>query len=301
MAFVDFDTSGPLTPTFSVPTTRAGGMPRLAQMPIFAATANRLFFSASKTTPAETFCDFDRCQIWALDPQTRSFVDPVLTLDTPGVAEPGIVAMTVGQHIAGLPATLPGELLIAVTDRRVFVWQTSQITSGNATPAFSFDHNLGGTSLVTGVGFVPQTEQIVLTNRTGALALFDLQGQPGPDGDRITIPDLLPGMQIRDLAIGGDGAAYLAAGGFSGPRTGLIAVLDLTGNRTGAARVVFVQMVSAIGLTRPSIAVDDVHGVVYSNAVVETGDSTGIDNSHRIRSPLIRSLQERRYIASGCP
>jgi hypothetical protein len=112
---------------------------------------------------------------------------------------------------------------------------------------------------------------------------------------------LAAGMEIRDLVVGPDGGAYLVAGGFSGPRAGLIAVLDLTGNRTGAERVVFTQPVSSIGLARPSIAVDDARSVVYSNAVIESGDATGIDDSHRYRAPLVRALREQRSSPSGCP
>jgi hypothetical protein len=301
MAFVDIGASSLSAPTFSVPTNRTGGMPRLEQQAVMAPTANRLFFAATKVTPAETFCDFDQCQIWAFDPVARQFVDPIVSVSTPGVAEAGIVAMTVGEHVGGITGSVPGELLIVVTDNMVLVYQTAQLLAGNAAPASTFSHSLGGTSLVTGVGFVPQTEQIVLTNRAGVTAVFGIHGENGPGGDQIAIPGLAPGMQIRDLSVRPDGSAYLVAGGFSGARDGLIATLDLSGNQTGASRVVFVQPVSAIGLAQPSIAVDDARGVVYSNAVVETGDATGVDDSHRYRSPLVRALHENRTPPSGCP
>jgi hypothetical protein len=299
MAFLDIGTSGPAVSSFQVPTDRPNGMPRLEQAPVFAPTANLLFFPATKVTPAETFCDFDQCQIWAFNPVTNRFVDPIVTVTTPGVSEAGIVAMTVGQHPTGMTGSIPGELLIAVTDTMVFVWQTAQLVAGNTTPAASFAHTLGVTSLVTGVGFVPQTEQIVVTNRAGVVMVYDVRGTNG--GDQIHIPGLAPGMEIRDLVVSPDGAGYIAAGGFSGPRAGVLAVLDLTGNKSGDDRVVFTQPVSGIGLARPAIAVDDARSVVYSNAVVESGDNTGIDDSHRYRSPLVRGLHETRSSPSGCP
>ena len=303
MAFVDIGTSSLSAPTFSVPTSRAGGMPRLEQPAVLAPTAGRVFFPATKVTPAETFCDFDQCQIWAFDPAARQFVDPIVSVSTPGVSEAGIVAMTVGQHVSGLAASVPGELLIVVTDNRVLVYQTAQLLAGNTVPATSFAHSLGGGggSLVTGVGFVPQTEQIVLTNRAGVVAVFGIHGENGPGSDQIAIPGLAPGTQIRDLSVRPDGSAYLVAGGFSGARDGVIAALDLSGNQTGANRVVFVQPVSSIGLAQPSLAVDDTRGVVYSNAVIETGDATGVDDSHRYRSPLVRALHETRSPPAGCP
>ena len=143
MAFVDISATGPGAPSFSVPTDRAGGMPRLEQAPVLAPTANLLFFPATKVIPAETFCDFDQCQIWAFDPGTGRFVDPIISVSTPGVSEAGIVALTVGQHPTGMPGSLPGELLIAVTDNRVLVWQTAQLTGGNTVPAVNFAHSSG--------------------------------------------------------------------------------------------------------------------------------------------------------------
>lgn len=295
----------PSFPVLSAPT--AGGvLPRFGRAGLRAPSAGLDFFVADEKVPPDAFCDFTSCQIWALDPATLAFRDgSALTVSTPAAVNPGIqLAVVVNAPNPGAP--VGGELLVAVTEASVLVWRTSDVASGNTTPAATWSHNLGeGGKLLASVNYIASQDAIILGNKNGQIALFSLAtGAPGPDGDAITLPLATPAMEVRDIVVGAGGATFIALGGFAPPvgtpRTGLLATLDLSSNVLGTSRVVFQQIVDAVGLSGPTMVIDPSRDIVYTNAVLNSGDHIGGDPAV-FRAPVLRGFQEPLTPPSGCP
>jgi hypothetical protein len=214
------------------------------------------------------------------------------------------LAIVVNVSTAGHP--LHGELLIAVTEASVVVWRTSDVASGNTAPAATWLHNLGaGGKLLSAVNYVSTLDAVILGNKDGQIALFSLSnGAPGPDGDPIALPLATPTMEVRDLVVGTGGEVFVGLGGFAPPigtpRTGLLATLDLSGNMLGANPVVFQQIVDAVGLGGPVLAIDTERDIVYTNAVINSGDHIG-DDPAVFRAPILRGFREPIAPPAGCP
>lgn len=277
-----------LTPSYGVPVD-SGVMPSSDGTPLGAPQSHLVFFAATKRTPAEPFCDINRCEIWAFDTQTQRFLNAAPEVDTTDSILPGVQAATVGVRPAVAGSLLEGELLIAATDRRVFVWKTSDIAAGNVTPAQTWEHDMGGTSVVSAIAYSAATERVLIGNRSGLVGAYSIDGADAPAGTKIAIPQLTTGMQVRDIRAEPDGGAWVAVGGFSGSRHGLLVSLDLS-DATNPSPVVSVQPVASIGLTTPAFAADSTRSLLYSNAVVNTGDSLGIADSRRYRVPVFRGF-----------
>src|SRR5262249_18292445 len=146
------------------------------------------------------------------------------------------------------------------------------------------------------VGFVEQQQAVILGNKNGKIALFALtDGAPGPSGDAITLPLATSSMEVRDISVSPDGATFIGLGGFAPPvgtpRNGLIAVLDLSGNMLGANRIIFQQPVDAVGLSGPTVLVDESRDIIYTNAVINSGDHIGGDPAV-FRTPILRGFRE---------
>lgn len=106
--------------------------------------------------------------------------------------------------------------MIAATDRRVFVWRTSDIAAGVVVPAQSWEHDMGGTSVVSAIAYSAATERVLIGNRSGLVAAYSIDGSDSPAGSEIAVPQLTSGMQVRDIRAEPDGGAWVALGGFSG-------------------------------------------------------------------------------------
>jgi hypothetical protein len=295
----------PSPPVLSTP-TGGGVLPRFGRAGLRAPSAGLDFFVADEKVPPDVFCDFGSCQIWALDPTTLAFRDSsAIVVMTPAAVNPGIqLAIVVTSPNPSAP--VHGELLVAVTESSVFVWRTSDVAAGNTTPAATWPHNLGmGGKLLASVNYVASQDAIILGNKNGQIALFSLAtGMPGPDGDAVALPFATPAMEVRDIVVGSGGATFIGLGGFAPPvgtpRTGLLATLDLSGNMVGSSRVVFQQIVDAVGLSGPTMVVDPSRDIIYTNAVINSGDHIGGDPAV-FRAPILRGFQEPLVPPSGCP
>jgi hypothetical protein len=295
----------PPFPTLSVPT--AGSvLPRFGRAGLRAPLAGLDFFIADERVPPDPFCGFGFCQIWAFDPATLAFRDgSAITVPTLMAVNDGI-QLAIVVNVTDTVRPIHGELLIAVTEASVFVWRTSDVASGNTMPAASWPHNLGlGGKLLSAVNYVATMDSVILGNKDGQIALFSLSnGMPGPDGDAITLPLATPTMEVRDLVVGDGGAVFVGLGGFAPPigtpRTGLLATLDLSDNVLGANRVVFQQLVDAVGLGGPVLAIDPGRDIVYTNAVINSGDHIGGDPAV-FRAPILRGFTQPITPPVGCP
>ncbi len=276
-----------------------GDIPRFGRAGLRAPTAQRDFFLADKRTPSDAFCDFGQCQIWMWDPQTEQFSATVLAVTTPAVTEAGVEVATVAQQ-PDATAAIPGELLIAATDTDVFIWRTADVLAGTTAPAATWAHNMGGAaSSVSAIGYVVQTEQIVLGNKTGELRMFEIDGTAAT---LPSIPALTSEMLVRDIVVSNDGSTYIAAGGFlpsTTNRAGVIIALDLAGAVTGDDRLLLVQPVAAVGLSGPTIVIDEDEGLIYTNAVVDSADGIGPSGT-LYRMPILRHAREVFFQPSGC-
>jgi len=257
---IDLST-GPPTVTASTPP----GLPRFSAQPAIAPGAGLAFFPVGRITPAQPSCNATQCQIWVLDANTSGFLaGAMLTVDTTG-GEPGISAIAIGNPLPTAP--LNGELFIAVTERTVSVWRTADVRAGITAPISTFAHGLGVTGTVSAVAYVAAGERLLMGNLDGRLASFGVRGLDAPAGRAITFAGFAAGMQLRDIYVSPDSSAYVALGGyFPSARAGLLATLDPLGN------VIYELPLAALGIGRPSIAVDETRGVVFSNATVSSGD-----------------------------
>jgi hypothetical protein len=166
------------------------------------------------------------------------------------------------------------------------------------TPVVTFEHDLGGTSVVSSIAYSAPRERVMIGNRNGEIGWYSITGVGAPLSQKVVVPQLETGMQVRDIRAEPDGGVWVALGGFSGPRRGLVLSMDFTGPD---ASIVSVQPVASIGLTKPAFAVDSSRSIIYSNAVVNTGDSLGIADQRRYRIPLFRGYHEVRHEAAHCP
>jgi hypothetical protein len=108
----------------------------------------------------------------------------------------------------------------------------------------------------------------LIGNAGGDLVLFQADGSDAPTGTPIRFAEWQPGMQVRDVVVSSDSVAYVGLGGFHpDPRAGLLAVVNLA----GGPNIVFEQPVDAVGLSGPVVALDEDRGVVYTNAVIDSG------------------------------
>lgn len=262
MVTFDLDVD-PLTPSFSVPTSRAEGLPRIFNPGVVAPDSGLVFFEAGRTSRTDPFCNSQQCEIWVLDAASNTFLDSsLLVLSTTGAVTMRIAALEVAE-VSGR------ETLIAVTKDQAFLWETALVRSGVTQPLFTWPHSLAADTSVTAVAYTSQTDRVAVGNGKGELALFASNGTPVVGGSPVQIPGATPGMQICGLTTSREGLLYVVLGGFDpAPRAGLIAVLDLSGNVALDQAVSIVGTVDAVGISNP-LALDEGRGVLYTNAVVE--------------------------------
>lgn len=271
-----------LSAAFTAPTTRAGGLPRLVRRAAIAPAAKLIFWPVSSVFPPRAACDSSGCEIWVFDSTSQKFLDgSVLRVSSVGLSSRGVLASTVA--VAGANAAFPGELYLVATEDSVVVWRTADVRSGNSTPLASWSHNFKGTFQVSAVAYSAPTDQVVLGNGDGLLALFDIHGQ------RISTPTLAlrkAGMGVREILTISDGIAYVSlAGLLPASRDGVVAALNLTSTTNP---VVLSELpVAAIGIGGTTLALDTSFGILYTNAVVDTGDRIG--SLHPYRIPILRA------------
>ena len=261
-----------------------------------------VFFTAHPTVPANSSCNDTSCEIWIFDPDTESFLPDHLVVDTTGATVPGIGVVRVAA--AKRNGSITGDVLVAVSDNRVTLWDTGQVRT-SSTPFASFAHAYGAGTPIGDATFYassasPSLNEVFLGNHAGAVVGFLADGSDAPNGVPVAIPGGTSSMQVQQIAMTPQDFVLVAMAGFNGPRAGVLAILDPA--RATADRMIFSTPVAGVGLNGGTMALDPTHGTIYTNAMVDTQDP--LDPSRQFRNPVLKAPYPAgtfpRLRISGC-
>lgn len=242
-----------------------GPLPAMQSTPAWATDNGLLFYPVTREVPLKVQCGLTNCEIRTFNPGTEQFLDDPLVTDMTVEAR-GIRGIAVA-HPDPMTSAAPSEVVIAATEREVYVWDVADVASGGVTPWAQWDHDVGTGADVLAMAYSRSTDTVWLGNTQGEIAAFDLAGADAPAGTPVAVAGVGPNMEVRELVSTADGTVYATLGGFSGPRDGLLLIIDPV-----AAAITTRQELVAVGFSPVTIAIDETRQLLFTTGIVDSGD-----------------------------